>query len=113
MSSVQQIVGKAKKAYRACAHVEQEWLARELESETPGGDYDVILDALGDIMYPEQFATPWEKALYEALEELVADLDLKSFPRPSIEKLLRDFGREQERRREARIQMEAYSRSNA
>jgi hypothetical protein len=107
MSSLQQIIRRAKKAYRACAHVEQEWLANEL-----GSDLDIIQDALGDIMYPEQFATPWEKSLYDALEELMADLDLKNFPRPHIEGLLKDFSKEQERRLEGRNQMEAFSKSN-
>lgn len=104
MSSVKQIVSKAKEAYTACAHVEQEWLANEL-----GDDLDAIQDALGEVMFPEPFATAWEKSLYEALEEVVADLDLKSFPRPHTEKLLRDFSKEQERRQEARNQMVSFS----
>jgi hypothetical protein len=108
MTSVQQMVRRAKRAYRACAHVEEEWLARELGDE-PGGDLDSIQDALGDMMYPEQFATPWEKQLYEAVAELLADLDLKSFPRPHIVKLYDDFTAEQERRLTARRQMEAWS----
>lgn len=111
MTSVQQIVRRAKRAYRAYAHVEEKWLARELGDE-PGGDLNILRDALGDIMYPEQFTTPWEKQFYEAVEELLADLDLKSFPRPHIVKLYDDFSKEQERRLEARRQMEAFSKRN-
>lgn len=70
-------------------------------------DLGVIQDALGAVMFPEPFATSWEKSLYAALEEVVADLDLRRFPRPHIEKLLRDFSREQERREKVRIQMES------
>lgn len=59
-------------------------------------------------MYPEQFASTFERRLYEALAELVADLDLKNFPRPHIESLLRDFEEEQKWRLEVRRQMESY-----
>lgn len=41
MASLQQMIQRARWAYRACAHVEEEWLARELGDE-PGGDLDII-----------------------------------------------------------------------
>jgi hypothetical protein len=104
---VRDLVANAKRAYTACAHIEQEWITKEL-----GEDAEAIQDALLPVMCPEQFATPWEKELYEALVEVWDDLDHKSFPRSHIRRLLQKFSQVQENRVETRSQMEAYSQNH-
>lgn len=108
ITPVAKIVQAAKRASRACAHVEEEWLANELGGQDgPGSDLDAIQDALGDVMYPEQYATPWEQALSATLHAVVAGEERPAL-RQHVERLLAAFETEQEHRLEARIQMEAF-----